>query len=125
MFGLIKNIVVTFRKKIQLIISCEIPFRYLRTVEYPHPIGIVIGSGTIIHENVVIYQNVTIGRSKINSENGYPIIENDVIIYAGAVIVGNVRIGTGSIIGANSVVTKSVAPNLVVFGYNKTKCKNM
>lgn len=110
---------------VQLIISCEIPIRYLRNVEYPHPIGIVIGSSAIINENVVIYQNVTIGRSKNYCTNECPIIENNVIIYAGAVIVGNVRIGTGSIIGANSVVTKSVAPNSVVFGYNKTKIKNM
>lgn len=78
----------------------------------PHPVGIVIGDGVIICNDVCIYQNVTIGQKN----NIYPKIGNNVTIYAGAVIIGNVKVGNNVIIGANSVVTHDIPDGCVVAG---------
>jgi serine O-acetyltransferase len=79
----------------------------------PHATGVVIGDGVEIGDRVHIYQNVTLG-----SKNGteYPIIGNDVKIFAGACVIGQIRIGNRVVIGANSVVTKDVLDNCVVAG---------
>lgn len=77
-----------------------------------HVNGIVIGEGVIIGKNLNIFQQVTIGKK----ESGYPVIGDDVTIYPGAKIIGNIKIGNNSIIGANSVVNKDVAEGKVVAG---------
>lgn len=77
-----------------------------------HFVGVVIGNGSIIGDNVKIYQNVTIGQKN----NQYPTIGNNVIIYAGAKILGGIIIGDNSIIGANAVVLKDVPCNSVAVG---------
>ena len=79
---------------------------------FPHPIGVVIGDGVKIGKNCTVFQNVTIGKKN----DLYPTIGNNVTIYPGTVIVGNVKIGDNSIIGANSVVLHDVPPNTVVAG---------
>lgn len=89
-----------------------------KNISFPHPIGIAIGSGVIIGDNCVIYQNVTLGR-KYRDISKYPIIGNNVIIYANSVIVGDVKIGNGAIIGCNSVVMRDVKENEVVYGIVK------
>ena len=81
----------------------------------PHPSGIVIGSDVIIGSNVRIYQNVTIGRKSF-SNLSVPRIGNDVVISAGAVVLGDVAIGDRAIIGANSVVVRDVESGAVVAG---------
>ena len=68
----------------------------------PHPTGIVIGSA-VIGSNVTIYQNVTIGLSGADSVK-YPELSDGSVIFSGAVVVGDVRVGIDSIVGANSVV---------------------
>ena len=84
-----------------------------------HGTGVVIGETTIIGDRVRIYQSVTLGaRHFPEDENGaaikgqprHPIIEDDVVIYAGATILGRITIGRGSIIGGNVWVTRSVPP---------------
>lgn len=75
-------------------------------INLPHPVGIVIGHNVEIGENATIYQNVTLGQS--GREEGYPVIGADAVIYAGAVVVGPLRIGRASRIGANSVVLSDV-----------------
>lgn len=75
----------------------------------PHPNGVVIGGGSVIEKNVVIYQQVTIGQN----HGKYPHIGKDVIIYAGAKILGEVYIGDNSIIGANAVVISDVPKNTI------------
>lgn len=80
-----------------------------------HPIGIVIGHGVVIETDVMIYQNVTLGTSN-KGTNMYPIIGRNTIIYSGAVIIGNVKVGKNCIIGANSVVTKDIPDNSVAVG---------
>ena len=75
-----------------------------------HPVGIVIGEGVRLGERVRIYQNVTLGGARVgDSDNGnYPEIGDDTVIFAGAKIIGNVRVGRNCVIGANSVVTRDV-----------------
>lgn len=85
-----------------------------RTI-FPHPIGLVIGRNVVIGEGCTIYQNVTIGVKDIKKLE-YPSIGNNVIIYASAIIIGNVKIGDNSIIGAGCIVTKDVPENKVALG---------
>jgi serine O-acetyltransferase len=84
-----------------------------------HGTGVVIGETTIIGERVRIYQAVTLGAKSFPvSEDGglhkglprHPIVEDEVVIYAGATILGRITIGRGSTIGGNVWVTRSVAP---------------
>ncbi|MBJ2152693.1 serine acetyltransferase [Paracoccus sp. IB05] len=86
-----------------------------RSLNLPHPTGIVIGDGVVIGDRVTIYQNVTLGR-KYAGTPSYPVVGNDVVIYAGVVIIGPVSIGDGAVIAANSVVTKTVPPGAVFAG---------
>jgi serine O-acetyltransferase len=81
-----------------------------------HGIGVVIGETTIIGNNVTIYQGVTLGGVSLNPGKRHPTIEDDVTIGAGAKILGNIVIGKGSRIGANSVVVKDVPPYSTVVG---------
>ena len=85
-----------------------------------HGTGIVIGETTEIGARVRIYQGVTLGaRSFPLDDQGrpikgvprHPIVEDDVIIYSGATILGRVRIGKGSVIGGNVWLTRDVPPN--------------
>lgn len=80
----------------------------------PHfGLGVVIHPRTVIGDNVIIYQNVTLGcRNKV----GPPLIGNNVLIGAGACILGNVRIEDNSQIGANAVVLHNVKKNMTVVG---------
>jgi serine O-acetyltransferase len=88
-----------------------------------HGTGVVIGETAIIGEHVRIYQAVTLGAKRFNvGENGmlekgaprHPILEDDVIVYAGATILGRVTIGKGSSIGGNVWLTRSVPPGSVI-----------
>lgn len=96
-----------------------------RGLKLPHVTSIVIGDGVEIGENVTIYQQVTLGGQNIgdNDLGNYPILGNDVIVYAGAKIIGKVIIGDGAVIGANSVVTKDVEPNSVYAGVPAKRIK--
>ena len=84
----------------------------------PHPIGIVIGQGVNIGENVVIYQHVTLGGARRGDwkANNYPTIGDGTVIFSGAVIVGKVNIGKNCVIGANAVVTKDIPDNATAVG---------
>jgi serine O-acetyltransferase len=76
----------------------------------PHPVGIVIGSGVSVGGRVTLYQNVTLGR---NGRGDYPRIENDVTIFPGAVVVGNLTVGAGARVGANEFLSKSIPADSV------------
>lgn len=85
-----------------------------------HGTGIVIGETTIIGSHVKIYQGVTLGGLSVRKEDArkkrHPTIEDNVVIYAGASILGgDTVIGEGSIIGGNVWLTKSVPPNTKVY----------
>ncbi|MEX5219190.1 MAG: hypothetical protein NW701_15280 [Nitrospira sp.] len=83
-----------------------------------HGTGVVIGETTIIGRHVRLYQAVTLGAKRFPEDaNGlikgnarHPIVEDDVVIYAGATILGRITIGKGSIIGGNVWLTQSVPP---------------
>jgi serine O-acetyltransferase len=84
-----------------------------------HGTGVVIGETAVIGERVRIYQAVTLGAKRFPSEADgslskglprHPIVEDDVVIYAGATILGRITIGKGSSIGGNVWVTRDVAP---------------
>lgn len=92
-----------------------------RNLKLEHPVGLVVGHGVVIGDNVTIYQHVTLGSRSINGR-ACPMIEDDVVIYAGAVVIGGVRLGKGAIVGANSVVTRDIAAGQVVYG-NPAKVK--
>lgn len=88
-----------------------------------HGTGVVIGETAVIGANVRLYQAVTLGaKSFPTDENGWlhkglerhPIIEDDVVIYAGATILGRVTIGCGSKIGGNVWLTASVPPGSII-----------
>lgn len=87
-------------------------------VIFPHPNGIVIGGETKIGKNCVIYQQVTFGGKIMGDaqQGNYPSLEDNVTVFAGAKIIGNIQIGQNSIIGANSVVNKDVPSFSVVGG---------
>ena len=86
-------------------------------VKFPYPIGIVIAHDTVAGKNCTIYQNVTIGKKKYGYFDGkHTIIGDNVIIYANANIIGNVKIGDNAIIGAGALVFDDVPPNAVVAG---------
>jgi serine O-acetyltransferase len=85
-----------------------------------HGTGVVIGSTSILGKNVKIYQGVTLGAISFPLDNEgnpikgiprHPIVEDDVVIYAGATILGRVTIGKGSVIGGNVWVTNTLPPN--------------
>jgi serine O-acetyltransferase len=80
----------------------------------PHPVGIVVGRGVVIGQDVTLYQNVTLGQP--NETAGYPTVGDGVIIYPNAVLIGNITIGAGAVIGANSFVNKDIPPGAVASG---------
>lgn len=77
-----------------------------------HGIGTVIGARCIVGDNCTIHQNCTLG----DRNGGRPKIGNNVTIYAGSLILGDITIGDNSIIGANSVVTRSCPAGSVLAG---------
>jgi serine O-acetyltransferase len=88
-----------------------------------HGTGVVIGETAIIGDNVRIYQAVTLGArhfptddegNLVKGDARHPIVEDDVVIYAGATILGRITIGRGSTIGGNVWVTKDVPTNSLV-----------
>jgi len=92
--------------------SCHISTqaRIHPSVKFPHPVGIVIGSGVVIDKGVVIYQNVTLGRISIDVDE-YPIIGEGVCIYCNSVVVGSVKLSPGYVVKAGSIVKNSVMKN--------------
>lgn len=82
-----------------------------------HGAGVVIGETTIIGDNVTIFQGVTLGGTgNEKAHKRHPTLGDDVFIGSGAKILGPIVIGSGSRIGANSVVLKNVPPNSTVTG---------
>ncbi len=84
-----------------------------------HGTGVVVGETAVIGDRVTLYQGVTLGARSfpldaeghpIKGIERHPIVEDDVVIYAGATILGRITIGRGSTIGGNVWLTNSVAP---------------
>ncbi len=84
-----------------------------------HGTGVVIGETTIIGDNVMLFHGVTLGGVDANPIKRHPTIEDNVVIGAGAIILGNITVGANSRIGAGAIVLKDVPPNRTVVGVYK------
>ncbi|HEY3297574.1 MAG TPA: serine O-acetyltransferase EpsC [Armatimonadota bacterium] len=81
-----------------------------------HGMGVVIGETAEIGENVTLYHGVTLGGTSWKKEKRHPTIGDNVVIGAGAKVLGPFTVGANSKIGAGSVVVNEVPPNSVVVG---------
>ncbi|MBR6637251.1 MAG: serine acetyltransferase, partial [Lachnospiraceae bacterium] len=81
-----------------------------------HGHGVIIGETAIIGDNVTLYQGVTLGGTGKEKGKRHPTIEDNVMISAGAKVLGSFTVGENSKIGAGSVVVSEVPPNCTVVG---------
>jgi serine acetyltransferase len=88
-------------------------------LQLPHPVGICIGANTIIGRNVVIHQHSSIGPYAIGQwaprpgqedELGWIRVEDGVKIFANAIVLGEITVGTGSVVGAQTLLTQDLPP---------------
>ena len=115
--GINKLLAKLSQKKIQQKFGCHLSLganisAYLETI---HPVA-VVGEGVTTEKNVKIYQSVTLGSKPRDGIAAYPVIEDDVVIFSGAAILGGVIIGKARVIGANSVVLQSIPENSTAVG---------
>ena len=94
-----------------------------------HGFGVVIGQTTVIEDDVLIYQGVTLGGVSLTHGKRHPTIKKGAVIGAGAKVLGNIIIGENAKIGANSVVVKEVPNNATAIGIpahviEKGRCKD-
>ena len=91
-----------------------------RRVVIDHGMGVVIGETAIVGDDVLIYHGVTLG-GKVNARvKRHPTVGNNVLLGAGAKVLGDIEIGDGAQIGANAVVTKSIPAGAVIAGPQAT-----
>ncbi len=100
-----------------------------RRVFIDHGTGVVIGETTIIEDDVLIYQGVTLGGVNLAVGKRHPTIKKGAVIGAGAKVLGNIIIGEESKVGANSVVVKEVPDHSTAIGIparviDKGRCKD-
>jgi serine O-acetyltransferase len=81
-----------------------------------HGTGVVIGETSIIEDDVLIYQGVTLGGVSLTHGKRHPTVKRGAVIGAGAKVLGNIKIGEYAKIGANSVVVKEVPDNATAIG---------
>ncbi len=77
-----------------------------RRVSFAHPVGVVIGEGSVIGNDCIIFQNVTLGKQSLGP-GGYPTLGNRVVIFAGAQVFGEIELADDVTVGALSLVTES------------------
>lgn len=81
-----------------------------------HGMGVVIGETAVVGDNVTMYQGVTLGGTGKEKGKRHPTVEGEVVIAAGASVLGPITIGEHSKVGAGAVVIEDVAPNCTVVG---------
>jgi serine O-acetyltransferase len=84
-----------------------------RGVYFVHPIGIVIGGNARVGDRVKLMGSNTVGTAK---DNGYPEVEHDVVLGVGSRVLGPIRVGQSSAVGANAVVLHDLPPGSVAVG---------
>ncbi len=84
----------------------------------PHPVGSAFGAGCKLGRNVKIFKGASLGTAGLIDPllDGFPVVEDDCILFDGAKAFGPITIGRGAIIGANSVVTRNVPPGAIMIG---------
>lgn len=85
-----------------------------------HGMGVVIGETAVIGDDVMIYHAVTLGGKGNGSGKRHPTLENDVIVGAGAQVLGDITVGARSVIGANAVVVRDVPADSTAVGIPAT-----
>ncbi|NII28898.1 hypothetical protein HB364_27720 [Pseudoflavitalea sp. X16] len=99
--------------------GCQISFRSVigNNIYFPHPIGIVIGDHVVIGNQVKIWQQVTLGSHGREGEPlSYPVIKDEVKLFAGAKIFGSIVLESKAVVGANAVVNKDVPAGRIAVG---------
>jgi serine O-acetyltransferase len=101
-------------------IRCPIPTRLF----LPHPYGIIVGGDSVLEDDVVLMQQVTLGGKDPHwgdapTKGIYPVVRKGAYIGAGAKLLGPVEIGEFAIVGANAVITKDVPACATAVGVNK------
>lgn len=81
-----------------------------------HGMGVVIGETTVIADNVTLFQGVTLGGTGKQRGKRHPTIGNNVVIGAGAKVLGSIQVGDNAMVGANAVVVRDVPTNSTVVG---------
>ena len=81
-----------------------------------HGMGLVIGETAVVGDNCVLYHGVTLGANTFEKVDRHPKLGNNVIVYAGAKIIGPVKIGEYTVIAANAVVVKDAPPYSKLIG---------
>jgi len=87
-----------------------------RGVFIDHGMGVVIGETATVGDNCLLYQGVVLGGTSLEKKKRHPDLEEGVVVGAGAIVLGPIRIGKGTRIGAGSVVIKDVPPYSTVVG---------
>lgn len=87
-----------------------------RRVFIDHGMGVVIGETTIVGDCCTIYQGSTLGGTSLRKEKRHPTLQDNVVVGAGAKVLGNITIGSNARIGANSVVLHDIPAGTVVVG---------
>jgi serine O-acetyltransferase len=87
-----------------------------RRVFIDHGTGVVIGETAVVGDCCTIYQGATLGGTSLNKGKRHPTLEENVVVGAGAKVLGPITIGSNARIGANSVVLHDVPPGTVVVG---------
>lgn len=107
---------IAYRAKVKTGVDIHPGAKIGTRVFIDHGVGLVIGETTEIGNDVVLYQGVTLGGTGKETGKRHPTIEDGVMVSAGAKVLGPVRIGAYSKIGAGSVVLKDVPPHSTVVG---------
>jgi len=81
-----------------------------------HGMGLVIGETAVVGDNCVLYHGVTLGANTFEKVDRHPKLGNNVIVYAGAKIIGPIKIGEYTVIAANAVVVKDAPPYSKLIG---------
>src|SRR5690606_1673923 len=118
-FYFLRLLAIRYKYKLLTKRGCDVSYKAIlgKNLNLPHPIGIVIGDGVEVKDNVTIFQQVTLGsHGKKGEDLAYPVIESNVKIFAGAKIRGGITVGEGSVVGANTLVNKNVPPNSIAYG---------
>jgi serine O-acetyltransferase len=81
-----------------------------------HGMGVVIGETAEIGDDVLLYQGIVLGGTTLEKAKRHPTLENGVVVGSAAILLGAITIGEGALVGANSVVVKSVPPGVTIVG---------
>lgn len=103
------------RRMVSILFHIELPV-LRQPIRMAHPYGIIISGDVILGKNVTVFQGVTIGNKRDGRRAGSPVIKDDVCIFPNAVVIGQITIGAGAIIGPGAVVVNDVPPGATVVG---------